>query len=824
MTWSWIMRNRLLWLCVALLIVQAGVPVLVSAAGERQEASVFLDPSFERVGGDSTKARLAIKYDGTGVAVGLRGFHVTIDFDDVYVFIHDTEVDVIEGGFLSSFGPTAFFTELEDQNTVVVDGSILGATPGATGAGELFTLVYTARPTGDGVSPVEFVEVTLRDPDNGPIAYVTTDASIELDNTPPDVPFMVGEPPYTAGTTNTVYWSDQSASGAVGYCAEAAENPDFDPIYMSSGCTPLLQATFGPLTDGQIYYYRVKCRDDVWNVSDWSDTRFSTQDDSPPESEAGPLDPYYNTYAVTIPVTGFDATSGISSIRLFYQVDGGGYQQYNGTFPVAPILFQAVVEGDYDFYTLARDVVGNVEAPPSSPDCSTVIDITDPTPVVDFEALPGHNKIHLSWTTPVGRDAPIEGTVIVRKPWGLMAYPEYDDVSPPLGYPAHPTDGTVVAFVPGTGAQTYGDESFDDSSRNVYYYTAFARDAAGNHSAAAASAQDRSTSYWLGDVDDPTGTPGVYDGYVDFYDKLVLSDSYYTQDGDTYYEPEMDVGPTDDESRFGIPLTDNWIDFEDLMIVAMNYGRVDPSGRLGVPARPADVSAGPLRVALTLDGSAFAVGEEIDVGIVLSGGSRPKGVSCLVGYDPARLEFVDVMATGALADLGGQAFVYGQEIASGRFLLDFAALGVDRVIEADGAVASLSFRVLSGEPTDVRLVELTVRGPANEKIECEREDLSLGGDGAASWAYRLEQNTPNPFNPCTTVGFAIPRSEHVTLAVYAPSGRLVRTLIDGVCEAGRRSVTWDGTSSDGAEAASGVYLCVLEARGARLTRKMVLMK
>lgn len=817
------MRTRLLWLSALLLVVQAAVPASAGAQGGRQDAAIFVDPPFERVGGDSLKARLAIKYDGTGVGVGLRGFHVVIDFDDSYVFVDDTDVDVIEGDFLSGFGPTAFFTELQDANTVAVDASILGATGGATGAGGLCTIVYTARPTGDGVSPVEFVQVTLRGPDNQPIPYGTSDGAIELDNTPPDTPFLAGEPPYTAGTSNTVHWTDESPSGAVGYCCENAENPDFDPIYMSSGCTPLTEATFAPLLDGQIYYYHVKCRDDLWNVSDWSNVTHSTQDDTPPESEAGPLDPYYDAFAITIPVTASDATSGVSLIQLFYQVDGGGYQQYDGTFPVGPILFQAVAEGDYDFYTIARDVAGNVEAPPGVPDCSTVIDVTAPAAIVDFEALPGHNRIHLSWTVPVARDAPIEGTVILRKPWRFMAYPEYDDLFPPLGYPAHQTDGTVVAFVPGTGAQTYDDESFNDSKRNVYYYTAFARDAAGNYSPAAASAQDRSTSYWLADVDDPTGTDGVYDGSVDFYDKLVLSDSYYTQDGDYHYEPEMDVGPTDDMSRFGIPLTDNWIDFEDLMIVAMNYGRVDPAGLLrGASSSWARLEGGAC-LSLALKAGEFKTGERMEVEASLTGGSA-RGLSAWVDFDPTRLAFAGASSEGAFRGLGADAFLFAREIRPGRVLLDLAVLGGDRSIDGGGGVASLAFDVVSDEPTILQVSRLAVRGPENEDVPCDHADLVLGGQGEGEWTCRLDQNAPNPFNPTTSISFVVPREQPVRLGVYSTSGRLVRVLLDGPCEAGRHSIVWNGTSSSGAPIGSGVYLCVLEADGLRMTTKMVLMK
>lgn len=251
---------------------------LVGAAGaaDRQTAALSFDPPSERVAGGQV-ASLTVVYDGTDVTQGLCAYHLVIGFDETYVFVDSLATHVVEGSFLSGEGETSFSASLEDPNTLVVDCSIVGATPGAFGVGDLCAITFTGQASGDGVSPIVFAEVDLRDPDDAPIAYAATDGSIELDNTPPHPPTMAPEPEFTYGTSNTVYWSDESASGAVGYCAESAENPDFDPIYMSSGCTPVLEFTFSPLTYDQIYYYRVKCRDDLMNTSDWSDVVHSTQ-------------------------------------------------------------------------------------------------------------------------------------------------------------------------------------------------------------------------------------------------------------------------------------------------------------------------------------------------------------------------------------------------------------------------------------------------------------------------------------------------------------------------------------------------------------------
>ena len=90
--------------------------------------------------------------------------------------------------------------------------------------------------------------------------------------------------------------------------------------------------------------------------------------------------------------------------------------------------------------------------------------------------------------------------------------------------------------------------------------------------------------------------------------------------------------------------------------------------------------------------------------------------------------------------------------------------------------------------------------------------------------YALEQNYPNPFNPVTTVEFSIKKKCHVTLKVYDVSGRLVKVLIDSVCEAGTYSRTWDGTNEQGKKVASGVYFYRMETGEYSNTKKMVLLR
>ncbi len=90
--------------------------------------------------------------------------------------------------------------------------------------------------------------------------------------------------------------------------------------------------------------------------------------------------------------------------------------------------------------------------------------------------------------------------------------------------------------------------------------------------------------------------------------------------------------------------------------------------------------------------------------------------------------------------------------------------------------------------------------------------------------FALLQNRPNPFNPVTTIGYALPEQAHVTIKVYNVAGALVKTLRDERQEAGSRSVVWDGTNDGGRKVASGVYLCRMTAGAYTDSRVMVLLK
>ena len=85
--------------------------------------------------------------------------------------------------------------------------------------------------------------------------------------------------------------------------------------------------------------------------------------------------------------------------------------------------------------------------------------------------------------------------------------------------------------------------------------------------------------------------------------------------------------------------------------------------------------------------------------------------------------------------------------------------------------------------------------------------------------FALSQNYPNPFNPQTTISFTLEKSERARLAVYNVAGKEVAVLVDGIQSPGSHNVTFNASSLS-----SGIYYYRLEAAGAVVAKKMILLK
>jgi len=85
--------------------------------------------------------------------------------------------------------------------------------------------------------------------------------------------------------------------------------------------------------------------------------------------------------------------------------------------------------------------------------------------------------------------------------------------------------------------------------------------------------------------------------------------------------------------------------------------------------------------------------------------------------------------------------------------------------------------------------------------------------------FMVSQNSPNPFNPSTTISFTLAKAGKTTVEVYNMAGQKVVSILDANLSAGSHSVTWDATNF-----AAGVYFYTVRSGKFLGTRKMTLLK
>ena len=165
--------------------------------------------------------------------------------------------------------------------------------------------------------------------------------------------------------------------------------------------------------------------------------------------------------------------------------------------------------------------------------------------------------------------------------------------------------------------------------------------------------------------------------------------------------------------------------------------------------------------------------------------------------------------------------------------LDYAALFIPRIEIAAGSITgTVKFYVaprfdnLEEGDEVIRLVG-TIDG-----LEGDEVAITMSDPGAAKaviqtlpTAFALADNFPNPFNPTTTIQYALPQAADVELTVYNVVGQPVRTLVAEYQSAGRYAVEWDATNDSGHSLSSGLYFYRLQAGGEFLkVKKMLLLK
>ncbi|MDP2982678.1 MAG: T9SS type A sorting domain-containing protein [Candidatus Latescibacter sp.] len=108
---------------------------------------------------------------------------------------------------------------------------------------------------------------------------------------------------------------------------------------------------------------------------------------------------------------------------------------------------------------------------------------------------------------------------------------------------------------------------------------------------------------------------------------------------------------------------------------------------------------------------------------------------------------------------------------------------------------------------------------AHDSIKGVISNKAVGVEEAAPSAFSVAQNTPNPFNPATTINFTLAKAGKVTVDIYNAAGQKVDTVVNTTMSAGNHSVKWNAVRQS-----AGVYFYTVRTGDVSRTMKMTLLK
>ncbi len=367
---------------------------------------------------------------------------------------------------------------------------------------------------------------------------------------------------------------------------------------------------------------------------------------------------------------------------------------------------------------------------------------------------------------------------------------------------AYPPAGWTLTSVTASG------QTDAPGTRDYWYYVAYARDACGAVGPVS-NLTSGTLDYHLGDVTDGV-TAGQGDNSVTTAD-LSLLGSHYGASGATLVGFEyLDVGPTTDNSTNGRPTTDSKLDFEDLVLYALNYtphvsatkvpGMTPATANMIQLGRPTEVTAG----------------EDFDVTLNLSGSGNLQALSVALRWNAGVAQPTGVTTGELLAAQGGVMFSPAAGAA------DAALLGPGQGMTGTGVVATVHFHATATGDPGVDVDHLQGRDGSNQAVT-----IAIGTPlavGSIVRATDLQPVIPNPSQGHATVAYSLAKDGPVDLSVYSVDGRRVKTLAHGSQSAGEYRLTWNGTDDRGATLGAGIYYVRLEALNMKKTRIISLVR
>ena len=265
---------------------------------------------------------------------------------------------------------------------------------------------------------------------------------------------------------------------------------------------------------------------------------------------------------------------------------------------------------------------------------------------------------------------------------------------------------------------------------------------------------------------------------------------------------------------------DGTVNFGDFFAFADNFGK-SAAGKRWAQSTATDAE---VRFALEARGGTQAEQRRVTVRVWADRAEALKAYGAALRYDPSQVVFEGARpGPGALLESqGGHAPLFAVLYQRPGQLVVGNGLVEGEAVSGRGLLAELDFRLL-GASTEA--VFALTEGYVASSAEAVRTVAQLGSVRLVPQHYALFANFPNPFNPSTSIEYALPEAAVVELAIYDILGQRVRMLVAGQLQgAGFYRLVWDGRDHADRAVASGVYFYRLTTAGFNQIRKMTLIK
>ncbi len=255
------------------------------------------------------------------------------------------------------------------------------------------------------------------------------------------------------------------------------------------------------------------------------------------------------------------------------------------------------------------------------------------------------------------------------------------------------------------------------------------------------------------------------------------------------------------------------------------------------------LSAPPTNDSIWVDSIGAVAGSQAEVLIYCKNEEDVRAIDLSLGYSSANLLYDHVEFDGTRGLAANQTVEANAGLRQIHISLEYG--DTEPLAPGTGAMARIVFDVSAAAPSETVVIDsVSYLGVTPLRIH---QAISGGGASFVPYftrgfvdiklttdvdddrpdvlptEYALFQNTPNPFNPATTIEFDLPRAGHVKLDILNILGQKVMRLVDKEFPAGHHSVIFD-TRENGRELATGVYFYRIESDDFKQSKKMLLLK